>query len=324
MSKRFKVLCIDGGGIKGLFSAEVLNKLEETYGYPISNYFDMICGTSTGGIIALAISANIHMNDIAQFYVKEGPKIFAQWKKPLRFEGHLRLCQALICSKYRQRRLKKALIAVFGTRKIGDSNNLLCIPAYSITTAQNRIFKKDYAQFNQDDEKSYVDVALATTAAPTYFPVHTIANVDYIDGGLWANDPTLVAITEYMRMHASKYDGLDILSIGSCEHNIAESPNKKRRSFIDWSNTLFDIYTKGQNQAMSFFLGYLKQFLKFDLNIVRIHGDLSGQQASFISMDTADKNALRTLSGLGKTAGVNNKDKEDVKYFFKTKKTYKI
>ena len=70
----FKILCIDGGGIKGLFSAQILAKFEEVYDTKISEQFDLICGTSTGGIIALAASANISMSDVVNFYKEKGTK----------------------------------------------------------------------------------------------------------------------------------------------------------------------------------------------------------------------------------------------------------
>lgn len=320
---RFKILCIDGGGIKGLYSAEVLAMLEKTYGYPLSDYFDMICGTSTGGIIALGISAKIEMERIVSFYMKKGPLIFGKWQKRINAEWLLGLIQAVISSKYSNKQLKKALMEVFGERKIKESNNLLCVPSYNISTATNRIFKKDYEKFTLDDEKYYVDVALATSAAPTYFPIHTIDNVDYIDGGLWANDPTMVAISEYLRCFSDKYNGLDILSISSCEKNSAESPKKKNCSFFRWRKTLFDVYTNGQNQCNRFFLDQVRSHLDFDLNIVRIKNEgLSEQQSELISMDSADSLALQALSGIGKTVGANWKIKEDVEYFFRTKKKH--
>jgi len=321
--KRFKVLCVDGGGIKGLYSAEVLAMLEKTYGYPLSDYFDMICGTSTGGIIALGISAKIEMERIVSFYMDKGPLIFEKWEKKIKADWLLVFIQAIVTSKYDNKQLKTALKEVFGERKIKESNNLLCIPSFNISTATNRIFKKDYDKFNLDDDKYYIDVALATSAAPTYFPIHTIDNVNYIDGGLWANDPTMVAISEFARCFSDKYNGLDILSISSCEKSSAESPKCKKRSFVQWSKTLFDIYTNGQNQSSRFFLEQIKSHLDFDLNIVRIKNEgLSEQQSELINMDSADHEALQALSGIGKTVGANWKIKEEVEYFFQTKKTY--
>jgi hypothetical protein len=144
-----------------------------------------------------------------------------------------------------------------------------------------------------------------------------------VDGGLWANDPTQVAISEYLFSFADKYDGVDILSISSCEKSSAETPYCKHRSFLAWSRTLFDMYTNGQNQFSRFFIERLKNHLDFDLNIVRIqNAPLSPVQAKIIDMDNASWRALKCLSGIGKTVGANYKDKTEVKYFFETKKTY--
>lgn len=88
MKKPFKILCIDGGGIKGLFSAQVLAKFEEVFNTNISDQFDLICGTSTGGIIALAASAKIPMSDVVSFYKDKGPLIFAEHKKRI-FWGNM-------------------------------------------------------------------------------------------------------------------------------------------------------------------------------------------------------------------------------------------
>lgn len=100
--KKFKILCIDGGGIKGLYSAQVLAKFEESFNTRLSDHFDLICGTSTGGIIALAASAKIPMSDVVRFYEDYGPKIFSSPWKYLRSIGHniLAFKQALFMSKY--------------------------------------------------------------------------------------------------------------------------------------------------------------------------------------------------------------------------------
>lgn len=164
----FKILCIDGGGIKGLFSAQILAKFEEVYDTKISEQFDLICGTSTGGIIALAASANISMSDVVNFYKEKGPKIFAQKRKKNLGKLWLKIKQICYKGKYSNEELRKALAEVFKDKKIYESSNLLCIPAFDIITATPRVFKRDYKKFTEDNKKTYVDVALATSAAPTY------------------------------------------------------------------------------------------------------------------------------------------------------------
>ena len=77
MKNPFKILCIDGGGIKGVFSAQVLAEFEEAFNTSTSEHFDLVCGTSTGGIIALGVAAGIPMKDVVQFYIDNGPLIFS-------------------------------------------------------------------------------------------------------------------------------------------------------------------------------------------------------------------------------------------------------
>ncbi len=74
--KRFQILSLDGGGIKGLFSAAVLASIEEDLGIRITDHFDLVTGTSTGGIIALGLGIGLRPREIVEFYVREGPRIF--------------------------------------------------------------------------------------------------------------------------------------------------------------------------------------------------------------------------------------------------------
>lgn len=326
--KKFKILCIDGGGIKGLYSAKVLEKFEESFNTNLSDHFDLICGTSTGGIIALGVSAKIPMKNVVKFYEDFGPKIFAsKWKKLGTLGNYvLGLKQALLTSKYSQKPLKEALTSVFGSRTIAESHNLLCIPAYNLTDASPRIFKRDYRSLNQDNSKSYVEVALATAAAPTYLPIQEINKLDYVDGGLFANNPILVGLTEYLFKWAGTgmFDGVDILSISSCEKSQGWSPDKRRLSFYKWKDTIFDCYSNGQSLTESFFLTQLinSGALNFDLNIVRVaNKPVSSQQEEFVGMDDASRHSLKILASIGAKTGVNFKEKEEVRAFFKTGKT---
>ena len=101
MKKPFKILCIDGGGIKGVYSAQVLAEFEDAFKSSTSEHFDLVCGTSTGGIIALGVAAGIPMKDVVQFYFDNGPKIFTQrWKIGKLGEWLFTLKQAIVRSKY--------------------------------------------------------------------------------------------------------------------------------------------------------------------------------------------------------------------------------
>ena len=189
--KIFKILSVDGGGIKGLYSSKILEHLEEKFQCSISDYFDLLCGTSTGGLIALALSLKIPAKEISDFYDKKGPKIFPKFRK-VTFLGKTysrgTIKQLISGGKFSDKNLKEALIDIFGEKKIGESNNLLCIPSYNITEARPFIFRYDHKEgkLNRDNKALYVDVALATSAAPTFFPMVDIPyydNKQFIDGG---------------------------------------------------------------------------------------------------------------------------------------------
>jgi len=336
MNNPFKILCIDGGGIKGIYSAQVLAEFEDAFNTTISEHFDLVCGTSTGGIIALGVAGGIPMKKVVDFYIEHGPTIFAQrWKCGSIGDKIMTLKQALFTSKYSQKSLRKALQSVFGSKKIGESQNLLCIPAFNITNSSPRIFKKNYNLLNQDDEKTFVEVALATSAAPTYFPIQEIDNVQYIDGGVYANNPVMVGLTEAVyngywikpkdQRGKDDYDGVQILSISSCISPSGDYAKRKRRSFWKWIPTLFDTYGDGQSKSNDYFIKQIKPHLDFEINITRVENQpLSSEQAKNISLDQAGKHSLKILQGVGAITGNNAKTDPQVQYFFKEKKTVDI
>ena len=323
--KPFKILCIDGGGIKGIYSAELLAKFEEVFDCIVSECFDMLCGTSTGGIIALAASLKIPMSDVVKFYQKNGPSIFNESVKH-RPGGcaYLRSKQIAFGGKYSAKPLRLALECVFKNKKIAESNNFLCIPSYNTLTANPRVFKKDFDNFTEDDRKSYVDVALATSAAPTYLPVMEIEDDQFVDGGLWANNPILVALTEYLYKFAQdkRFDGLEILSISSCQKTQGEKHHKLNRSFIDWADTLFDAYSIGQSKSMMVLLSKLKRYLSFPFDFHRIENiALSPEQDKIIDMDNASEASIRLLVKIADNTAMNEKMRPEIAHYFQTKKT---
>lgn len=320
----FKILCIDGGGIKGLFSAQILAKFEEVYDTKISEQFDLICGTSTGGIIALAASANISMSDVVNFYKEKGPKIFAQKRKKNLGKLWLKIKQICYKGKYSNEELRKALAEVFKDKKIYESSNLLCIPAFDIITAMPRVFKRDYKKFTEDNKKTYVDVALATSAAPTYLPIHNLESSQYVDGGVWANNPSLVGLMEFLYQFANdeRFNGVDILSISSLEVAQGNAPKRNYNSFIDWNENLIELFSIGQAKNMTKLFEFLDGKLKFPMNYVRITNEpLSAEHMRNISMDNASDRSLKILQSIGNATAIKAKMDPKVERFFTTGKT---
>lgn len=324
MRKPFKILSIDGGGIKGLFSAQVLAKFETVFKTYISDQFDLICGTSTGGIIALAASAQIPMSDVVRFYKEKGPIIFAQKKKGYWGRKFLKFKQICYKGKYDNKELKKALVEVFGNRKISESSNLLCIPAFDIIQATPRVFKKDYNKFTEDNRKTYVDVALATSAAPTYLPIYNMESSQYVDGGVWANNPSLVGLMEFLYQFSEdeRFDGVDILSISSLELPQGNMFKCVNSSFLDWGSGLVELFSIGQARNIDKLFQFLNGKFKFPMHYVRVvNASPSLEQIKEIDMDNASKRSLEILQSIGDATAVNAKMKNEIERFFTTGKT---
>ncbi len=204
---RFRILSIDGGGIKGVFPAAFLASIEETLGdAPVSSFFDLIAGTSTGGIIALALGLGLRANEVLEFYELYGPEIFPR-RSPFWLLGP---------AKYETGPLKNALEETFGSKRLGDSSRRLLIPSFNATTGKIYIFKTAHHQRLQMDFRiRAVDVALATSSAPVYFPPYSSGReATLIDGGIWANNPVGLAVTEAISMLGRSGTDLDVLSIG--------------------------------------------------------------------------------------------------------------
>lgn len=334
----FKILSIDGGGIKGLYSARILQHFEERFNCRISDYFDLLCGTSTGGLIVLAASLRIPMSEVCSFYESEGPKIFPESKKHRLLSFILRkhitkgeVRQILCNGKFSDGPLRKALESIFGDRKIGESHNLLCIPSYIVTEARTRVFKFDHEPLDMDNKALYVDVALATSAAPTFFPMAEIPYFDskqYIDGGVWANNPTLVGLIEaldYFVGDGKPYKKLKILSVSSLSKTGGKPLGLKReRAFIDWKEELFETSLSGQSQFTDYYMRKLAQFDKQRIEYVRIpSAEISSPQENDIQLDKATPNALRLINGKGNDMGEVYKKRSEIGSFFQNYKNYK-
>jgi len=204
-----RILSIDGGGIKGVVPAAFLAQLEEALGESVTHFFDLIAGTSTGGIIALGLGLGMSAVDILRFYERLGPAVFAG----NRLGGALR---RIGFAKYHSEPLRRALEATFGEKTLGESRSRLVIPALNLETGEVHLYKTaHHPRFEVDYKERAVEVALATAAAPTYFPAHRSAKgIPLIDGGVWANNPTGLAVVEAVGVLNWPRDSTWVLSLG--------------------------------------------------------------------------------------------------------------
>ncbi len=211
-STHFQILALDGGGIKGLFSATYLARLEEDLNCTITDHFDLITGTSTGGIIAAALGVGMRPHEIVKFYEDHGPAIFE--KRLLRETSTGWGC---FKSRYSSDPLKEALRECFGKRTLGDSAKRLVIPAYNLDGNDVMVFKtRHHERYARDHKIPLWEICMATTAAPTYFKAfHLNGNTRLIDGGVWANNPSMLGIIEALTSLDVPIANIRLLNVGT-------------------------------------------------------------------------------------------------------------
>ena len=232
--KARRILSIDGGGIKGTQPAAFLAGLEEDLDEPIGRYFDLIAGTSTGGILAIGLALGIPARTLLELYESRGPTIFGQSDDKGWLGRKARNARAAIRHwtkpKHEAPALRDELHAVLGDRLIGDAETRLLIPAWDADQRSVYIYKTSHhPRLTKDYRKPVLDAAMGTSAAPTYFPRHkTVDDIGLLDGGTWCNNPVGVATVEAISMLGWGPQDLHILSLGCVDevYMLPESPGK--------------------------------------------------------------------------------------------------
>lgn len=235
MGKNFKILCLDGGGIRGLYAAVILKKTQETFDIKLKNEFDLIAGTSTGSILAGALVCDIHLDTVIELYETKGKEIFS--KNLFGYVGAFR-------SKYSNKGLIKNINDIFKDIKLGDIKKPLMIIASDILNGSVYVHKSNYLpseEYSRDGDTKLSEAIVSSCSAPTFFNPFKMKN-DYLlaDGGLWANNPSIIALTEAISKERSNRNVNDfkILSIGTGAPKISYTKSKKFWGFISgWESS---------------------------------------------------------------------------------------
>jgi patatin-like phospholipase/acyl hydrolase len=242
---RFQILSIDGGGIRGIFAAAVLAGLEADIGCSVHEAFDLIVGTSTGGIIALGLGAGLSPSEILDFYLAEKHRIFAD---ALRF----RTLRHPFVAKYSPAPLERALHETFGETLLGHSRVPLVIPAYDIGENAVHLFKTPHhSRLRRDHRIPMWAVAMATAAAPTYYPTFRLPSEEarLIDGGVWANNPAMVGVTEAVSMFGRELQELRVLSLGTTASVQTRQSRLDNAGVLRWARgpNVVEVLLRGQS-----------------------------------------------------------------------------
>ena len=220
------ILALDGGGTRGIYSAQLLAKVEETFDVRIKGCFDLIAGTSTGAIIAGAAVSDIPMDEIVQLFESEAPDIFHKkwYRNPLFF------------SKYSNEKLAEIIAHHIPATPLTEISTPFMITCSEITTSESHIFRSNYCEElgeieQSDSEVCLRDAIVASCAAPTFFAPKNIENHLLSDGGLWANNPSIAAYTEALTVFDKDPSQVKILSIGT-GHSISMYKKKRGWGFL--------------------------------------------------------------------------------------------
>ncbi|KAL2252297.1 UNVERIFIED_CONTAM: Patatin-like protein 2 [Sesamum indicum] len=315
------VLSIDGGGIRGIIPATILafleSKLQERDGPEsrLADYFDIVAGTSTGGLLATMITAPNEekrpiyaAKDIVDFYLQHCPGLFPD-------------IQELVWSKYNGRYLRTLLREQLGELTIKETLTDLVIPAFDIKRLQPVIFTTTDAKEKAYRNANLSDICIGTSAAPTYLPAHyfetideggKVTSYDLIDGGVAANNPTLIAIShissgilagdsEYVQMDPLDSSKILVLSLGTGIVKQAHEYNAEtaaRWGLFGWvykkgNIPLLDVFGDASSDMVDIHVSTLFQSLHTQNNYLRIQDNtLSGDK---YSLDIATPENLEAL-----------------------------
>jgi hypothetical protein len=311
----FRILALDGGGIKGTFTAAVLAEWEKVTGKNIAEHFDLIAGTSTGGILALGLGMGLSADAILKFYVEHGPTVFpmTSLRDPQTGVGNIvwNAVRRLWAPKFDSGVLRRELEAAFKAapgKKLKDAACRLVIPSVHARTGSVHVFcTNHHPELTLHAGLDATEVALATAAAPTYFGAATVDDGVYLDGGLWANNPTLAAVAEAVARLNVPLNRIDILNVGTTsEPYDAAQPNA---GFIGWLkggrivNLLMHAQAQGTIQLAGSLAGH-PRVLRVDQMLV----------PGKVSLDNVER--IPDLKDFGKEAAAHADTLADVKARF--------
>ncbi len=333
--KPFRVLTLDGGGMRGLYTATLLAILAKRFDRrfhdqepDIGKAFDLICGTSTGAILACALVAGIPLDQVKNFYIEKGNEIFP-WPMPKEARGLYRWVWT-----YRGKPaanaevLTEALFSCFGDMTLGQvfkqRGIALCIPTITAINHRARVLKTSHNHGkHRDDNYRLVDACMVSAAAPIFFPIavrkkpeeeYTVHH--FVDGGLWANNPVLVGLTEALGM-AAVDQPIEIISIGTCDQPSGDPHGLENCDWgiKDWrvGVRIVEMSLSAQSFGITSTAQFLAEYLSRCGRPVRIarleETNKSPEQYSAIGLDRADSIAIRTLLSLAEADADHNHSK---------------
>ena len=230
MPERIQLLSLSGGGYRGLYTAAALAALENAAGRPIGQCFELIAGTSIGGIIALAVAFEVKMQAVVEIFQSAGTRVFPERRPGSSLARYRDLWSDYRRPPFAHEPLREVIEALIGKDTVlGDAKHPVLIPSVNLTEGRPQVFKtRHYEGAHRDWQLNATDVGMATSAAPTFFPPARIGHCLYADGGLFANSPDLIALHEATFFLKKPQSECWLLSIGTTttKYSVADEPEQ--------------------------------------------------------------------------------------------------
>jgi uncharacterized protein len=304
-NKKFRILSIDGGGIRGIIPALVLAEIERRTARPTAHLFDLIAGTSTGGILAIGLAvpktrsaALYSAEQLADMYQNQGARIFSR-----SFGHRLAACGNLRREKYTSAGIEAVLFDYFADSRLRDAATDVLISSYEIERSFPFFFRSAIARERLDYDYPAREVARATSAAPTYFAPMKLPSgtfVDHytlIDGGVFANNPAACALVEARTTHPDAGEFL-VVSLGTGELN-RSLPYEQAKDWgaVRWAMPVLDVVFDGVSRTVDYQLrqllpdgdGHCKRYYRFQTT-------LDGHNHSLDNASPENITALKALA----------------------------
>ncbi|MBY5698961.1 patatin-like phospholipase family protein [Rhizobium leguminosarum] len=322
----YRVLCIDGGGMRGIYTAALLEKLTRYYAtlrneeaLDIGKGFDLIAGTSTGAILGCAAAIGRPMSSVVKLYEDHGSSIFPHrikdgvlsplWRALTKGNSIVRAGDAALQSALRKELQNVTMKQVLDRRGIA-----LSVPAVSMEKHRSWVFKKTPKSGVRDDNYRLADVCLASSAAPIYRSLAAIRDPDtdfdnfriFADGGLWANNPVLVAMIDALSCAAPEQP-IEIFSFGNISRPAGSQikPKKVHRSMLSWKlgaeigPLAIDVQQFAYDHMARFFAEHISRFGR-PITHVRIpQQEAAAAILQYLSLDESRRDALKALIAHG-------------------------
>jgi patatin-like phospholipase/acyl hydrolase len=328
-TKKFRVLSIDGGGIRGLIPARVLADLEqeiqrESPGAKLYEYFDLVCGTSTGAILAVAIALGVPAVDLVAFYHAHAKAIFPKWY----LKVLPRKSRALFTSIYSNKDLRQLLAKTYASANngviplISDCKTKICIPTFNGNDGKINVLKtKHCSEYSRDYKIPAHEAVLSSASAPIYLPPHSFtfsneygsgANVNMIDGGIFANNPTLIGLLEASDKLNQNIEDISILSIGTGQGRHIVKKRWRPKDLFYWllpKPRLLDMILDSQAQITEQYIAFIRRVFGTsgkEFGYLRVQHDMGGD---IIDLNASSKRDLARLEAIGGELSKNNLQK---------------